>query len=178
MTRFHTTVFLLSMVLCFFACKDLDELTKFDISYDTSFTVPSESNVNLPLDVFTPEITTDSENQFQVNDTRKDLIEKITLTSLELIITAPEDEDFGFLKSVQVFMKAEGLNEIMIASKEDIPENIGNLLVLDTVDEDLKEYIKKDEFSLNPKCSLELRHEDLNGNTSVRFLGFSVAPLR
>ncbi len=30
----------------------------------------------------------------------------------------------------------------------------------------------------NPKCSLELRHEDLNGNESVRFLGFSVAPLR
>ncbi len=31
---------------------------------------------------------------------------------------------------------------------------------------------------VNPKCSLELRHEDLNGNTSGRFLGFSVAPLR
>ncbi len=31
---------------------------------------------------------------------------------------------------------------------------------------------------LNPECSLELRHEGLNGNTSVRFLGFSVAPLR
>ncbi len=32
--------------------------------------------------------------------------------------------------------------------------------------------------SFNPECSLELRHEDLNGNESVRFLGFSVAPLR
>ncbi len=31
---------------------------------------------------------------------------------------------------------------------------------------------------LNPECSLELRHEDLNGNESGRFLGFSVAPLR
>ncbi len=37
---------------------------------------------------------------------------------------------------------------------------------------------KKGLKHINPECSLELRHEDLNGNKSGRFLGFSIAPLR
>lgn len=138
----------LSLVFLTLGCDKIDELTKFDMDYNTSVVIESSVGVNLPFNVVTPQIETNSESEFAVNDTRKDLIEEIKLKSVDLTITSPEKEDFSFLESIEIYISAAGLDEILIASLEMIPENTGNVLQLDTVDTDLKEYIKKDEFSL------------------------------
>ena len=91
---------------------------------------------------------TNSESTFAVNDTRKDLIEEIKLTDLELVMISPEEADFSFLNSIEVYISADGLEEILIANLDEVPEDAGNVITLDTSDTDLKEYIKKDEFSL------------------------------
>ena len=39
-------------------------------------------------------------------------------------------------------------SEIKKRKEEEVPEDAGNVITLDTSDTDLKEYIKKDEFSL------------------------------
>ncbi len=141
-----------AIVLCVFMmfinCDKLDELTKFDIEYSQRATIPSSTGMNLPIDVFTPEMETNSESKFAVNDTRKDLIEEITLTVLEMVIISPDNADFSFLNSIEVYISADGLEEILIASLNEVPENAGNSIMLNTSDLDLKEYIKKDEFSL------------------------------
>lgn len=131
-----------------FSCDKLDELTKFDMEYSQRTTIPSSMGIDLPFDIYTPETETNSESKFEVNDTRKDLIEEIRLTELELVIITPTDSDFSFLNSIDVFISAEGLDEIKIASQPEVPENVGNTLNLETMDVDLKEYIKKDQFSL------------------------------
>tara|TARA_R110002074_G_scaffold104764_10_gene226330 strand:- start:15133 stop:15567 length:435 start_codon:yes stop_codon:yes gene_type:complete len=110
--------------------------------------IPSSTGIDLPFDVFTPETETNSESKFEVNDTRKDLIEEIKLTELELVIISPDNADFSFLNAIEVFISAEGLDEIQIAFLDEVPENSGNRITLNTADIDLKEYIKKDEFSL------------------------------
>lgn len=142
---------LLCVFMMFINCDKLDELTKFEIEYSQRATIPSSTGVNLPFDVFTPEMETNSESKFAVNDTRKDLIEEINLTELELIIISPDNADFSFLNSIEVFISAENLEEIQIASLNEVPENVGNKITLNTSDIDLKEYIKKDEFSLRLK---------------------------
>jgi hypothetical protein len=129
-------------------CDKLDELTKFDIEYSQRATIPSSTGVNLPIDVFTPEMETNSETKFAVNDTRKDLIEEITLTELEMIIISPDTADFSFLNSIEVYISADGLEEIQIAFLNEVPENAGNRITLDTSDINLKDYLKKDEVSL------------------------------
>ena len=130
------------------SCDKLDELTKFDLDYNSQVTIPSSAGIDLPFDMFTPDMETNSDSQFEVNDTRKDLIEEIKLTKLELEITSPDDSDFSFLESIKIYISAEGLDEIMIASKEEVDENIGDVLDVDVIDVDLKEYIKKDKFNL------------------------------
>ncbi|WP_405384477.1 hypothetical protein [Maribacter sp. LLG6340-A2] len=139
-------------IICLFAifssCDKLDELTKFDMEYSQRATIPSSAGIDLPFDVFTPETETNSESKFAVNDTRKDLIEEISLTELEMVILSPDEADFSFLNSIEVYISAEGLEEIQIAYLNEVPENVGNTISLDTSDADLKEYIKKDEFSL------------------------------
>lgn len=140
-------ILFLTILFTISSCDKVDELTKFDLEYKSKVVVPGATGINLPFDMLTPEMETNSESQFEVNDTRKDLIEEIKLTKLQLVITAPTNADFNFLKTIEVYISAEGLEEIKIA-EEEVAENMGSTLDVDVLDIDLKEYIKKDEFNL------------------------------
>lgn len=140
------TVFI--MLFSFTNCDKVDELTKFNMDYQTEVVIPSSTGVSLPFNVISPEVETDSEAEFAINDTRKDLIEDIRLRELNLRIKAPEGEDFSFLESLTIYISAEGLEETEVAFISDIPESVGDVLDLETVDVDIQEYIKADSFSL------------------------------
>ena len=129
-------------------CKLADKLTQFDMEYETRVTVPASSGINLPFNLLTPSVPTNSTSQFESNNTRKDLVEEIRLTSLILLVESPAGEDFSFLENIAIFIKADGLPERKIAWKEPVPEPVGNKISLDVSGEDLKEYVKKDQFSL------------------------------
>lgn len=165
-----TYFMLLMLIVSSFGCKKIDEFTKFDLEYKESITIPASSGINLPFDLFTPEVVTDSESSFAINDTRKDLIEEITLTSLDLAIVTPTDGDFRFLKSVSVYISAEGLSEIEIASLDPVPDNVGPTIELTTSENDLKEYIKKDQFKLRVQTVTdEILSEDHKIDVSSKF---------
>ncbi|QCW98596.1 hypothetical protein FGM00_00100 [Aggregatimonas sangjinii] len=140
-------LYVFSLLTLLVSCDKIDDLTKFNLDYETQVTIPSSAGINLPFDVLTPETETDSESKFNSNDTRKDLIEEIKLTQLQLVITSPSDADFSFLESIEVYISADGLEEIKIASKLDVPETV-SILDLEVSDADLKEYIKKDSYNL------------------------------
>jgi hypothetical protein len=145
------TIRLITLSLIIFtgsSCDKIDKLTQFQMAYNASVVIPSSTGINLPFNLFTPEIESNAESTFSVNNTRKDLIQEIKLTKLDLSITSPSNGNFKFLKSITIFISAEGLSEIEIANKNDIPDNVGAFLSLDTKDVDLKEYIKKDQFKL------------------------------
>lgn len=139
---------ILSVFAALMGCDKIDELTKFDIEYNQKVVIPSATGINLPFDMYTPDTETNSESEFEVNDTRKDLIEEIQLKKLELKITSPDGADFSFLESIEVYISAEDVEELKIAWLDEVPETSGNKLELDTSDMDLKEYIKKDKFNL------------------------------
>lgn len=140
-------IFLFLIATTFLAC-ELDELTQFTLNYDEEVVIESSTVVDLPFNIITPEISSNSESTFESNNTNKDLIEYIELTSMVLEITSPSDGNFDFLNSINIYIDADGLSETRIAWKENIPPNSGNVLALDTAGTDLKEYIKKDVFSL------------------------------
>ena len=129
-------------------CDKISKLTQFNLEYDETVEVPATLGVNIPFSVQTPDIETNSESSFSVNDTRKENIEKIILTEMNLSVGSPADGTFSFLKSIKVYISADNLDEIEIAWKNNVPENIGDSLSLETTDADLKEYIKKESFNL------------------------------
>jgi len=136
------------LILIASSCNKLEKLTQFQMQYTTSVVIPSSTGINLPINLFTPDIESNAESTFSLNNTRKDLIQEIKLTKLDLNISSPPNGNFGFLKSIAIFISAEGLSEIEIASKDNIPDNGGSFLSLDTKDVNLKEYITKDQFKL------------------------------
>jgi len=100
------------------SCKQIDELTQFTMEYEQEVTIPSSTGLNLPFNIFAPETKTNAESEFEINDTRKDLVEEIVLQKAALNLRAPENSDFGFLKEIRVFISAEGLDEKEIAFKK------------------------------------------------------------
>ncbi len=139
---------LLVLALFTFSCNKVDKLTQFNLSYTSQVTVPANSVISVPIDILTPDIQTNSESKFNVENTNKDLIEEVRLTKLILDLTSPSNADFSFLKEIKIYISADGLNETEIASRTNIPNNLGNSLELETTDLNLMEYVKKDEFKL------------------------------
>jgi hypothetical protein len=139
---------LLSITIMISGCNKINKLTQFEIEYNETAVIESSIGINLPFNIYTPNITTNSASTFAINDTRKDLVEEVILTALDLTLTTPQDADFSFLKSIEVYLSAEDLPEILIAWNDAVPSNTGNYLELETAEADLQEYIKKDQFSL------------------------------
>ena len=132
-------------------CSVIDELTKFDLDYQSNFSVSSTTIIDTPFSFDTPDVTTDSESSFENNNTHKDLIESIKLKRIKLTIESPEDGDFNFLKEIHVFINAENVEEIEIANSFDLENTDSNVLELDVLGQELQEYIKKDSFNLRVK---------------------------
>lgn len=142
-------IFALSiLVFTSISCEELDKYTQFTMAYDTEATVPATAVLDLPFDLLTPEMETNAESEFALNNTRIDLVQGINIQEIKIEIISPENADFSFLKSAQVYMNADGLAEIEIASIDPVDDDPGNIILLDVTNNNLKEYIAKDKFSL------------------------------
>ncbi|MFW5872591.1 MAG: hypothetical protein ACOCVN_01250, partial [bacterium] len=118
-----TIIYFISMFVFFFSfsCeKTLDKFTEFDMDYTTTITVPAQTTVDAPVDLYSPDVETNSEQEFENNNTRKDKIEEIYLKSMQLTVEQPADEDFSFLKSITLYISADGLDERKLAWKDSI----------------------------------------------------------
>ena len=93
-----SVLLVLVTIIGFSSCELFDKATEveFDMTFKSQVEVPPSSGLNLPFDLFTPEITTNSESTFGVNNTQKELVETVNLTSLNLTITSPSSQRFDF----------------------------------------------------------------------------------
>ncbi len=146
------------------ACKEVDKLTQFSINIDSSSTIPATLGINIPINIWTPDITTNSETEFESNNTNKDLVEHIKLTDLDIEITSPASSTFDFLKDIEIYISAEGLSEKKIAWLYDIPKTGLKAIKLETGDDDLQEYIKKDQVKLKTKT---VTREIISNDTDI-----------
>lgn len=136
------------LLVCITGCKKLDKLTQFNMDYDRDIVYSAGLPVNLPFNISSPDMFTNSEQEFAINDTRKDLIESIKLTDLKLTITSPAGKTFSFLKDVRIYISAPSLPEVEIANKLNIDNSVGDELKPTIFDAELQDYIKADKFML------------------------------
>lgn len=137
------------------SCNKIAEFTQFNMDFNESITIPSATGISLPINILTPNMETNSETTFEINNTRKDLIEAINLSALSISVSAPNNADFSFLESISVYINAIDIPEVEIAWENDVPETIGNTLVMNVSGTDLQEFIKKDEFSLRLRTTTD-----------------------
>lgn len=142
------TALFLAVIWISFACDKLDKLTQFSLEYNEKITIPAVLGLNLPFNIWTPNINTNTEEIFEINDTRKNLIEEVYLEELSLTIVDPADSDFSFLKSIEIFIESDSTSEVLTAWKYEIDNEIGATISMEVSGEDLIEYLIADNFTL------------------------------
>lgn len=160
----------------------VDELTKFDVSFEEELTLPAIGlTFSDPIllsdyqDVFgfeLPSIETDIEDELAQYNTSKDLFEEVWLKEASFKVLLPVGEDFSFLKSIKIYLahEADGTGSVMIASKDPVSDSVGNILILDVVNQDLVEFLLDDEIFMDIEIATdEPIAEEMNLQINVVF---------
>lgn len=135
------------------SCKKISELTKFDLKYNTGTTIQAGIGALIPFDVNTPDIQTQTQDEFEGHNTGRNLIESVKLKEIKLSVISPEGENFDFLKSIEVYISANGQQEIKAAWKNNLPDAGAKEISLDCPDTNLKNYLMSDKYKLRLKTT-------------------------
>ena len=134
----------------FTQCTDEDGvLTEFEVNREYTFEIPAINNPLAIPGIFEPTMSFHGDQEFKNNDTRVDRIKDIELQKLKFTIKSPDDRTFKFLKSVKIYINADGKDKELIAVRKSIPDNIGDHLELETKTKNLAPYVKKQEFEMS-----------------------------
>ena len=131
-------------------CKEVQELLTFTISDETEFTVESTSPLNLPIEIATPTVTTNSNQKFENNNTKASLVKDVKLSELRLTVTNPSGKTFSFMKSVHIYISTDQNSEIELAYLDEFPANVGSV-TLNTTDKKLDAYVKASSYNLRTR---------------------------
>ncbi len=143
--KITTIIFLLSTLLV--SCKELDELLTFTITDQVGFTIESTSPLDLPLNIPTPDVTTNSQQKFENNNTTAALVKDIRMDNLTLTITDPTGKTFSFLKSIHLYISTNNSDEIELAYHDNVPADVSTVALI-TTSEKLDAYVKSSSYRL------------------------------
>ena len=143
------------LLISFTSCDLLSELAKFTVSYSAQFTVDKNTVINMPIDLNSGDIITDSKKTFEDNDADLDDIDEITLDKLTVRLLSPAGGDLSFGKDIVVLIGAPGKSDLILAFKNDVPAGVGSEIDLDASQSDFAEFIKLDKFFLIARVTLD-----------------------
>ncbi|RUT71793.1 hypothetical protein D0817_03660 [Flavobacterium cupreum] len=161
----------LSLFLFLFlnSCNAVDDLLTFTISNTASIQIKSTAPINLPSEILTPDVTTNSSAEFKNNNTKASLVKDVKLKSLQLTITDPDGERFKFLKSIHLYISTTNSDEIELAYQDNI-NSTANTIDLISTDARLDQYIKADQYKIRTKVTLkETLTKDVTLKADMKF---------
>lgn len=160
----------LAVVFMAFSCEKKGVYTNFETEYTFQVTVPGNSFLNLPIELFSTERESNASAQYEINDTRKDLVEEVFLKEFFIETVSPQGEDLRFLKSAAFYIDADEEPELKIAEKDPVPDNIGDELSFDIFNANMANYIKKEPFEIRANVvTREDRNDDITIKGTARF---------
>lgn len=145
-TKFPINLLLAGLVILY-GCKDVEDLLTFSIHHETDFRVESSSPLGLPLEIGTPDVTTNSNQTFRNNNTSASLVKDVKLQQIDLAITSPVDKTFNFLTSIHVYISTDQQSEILLAHLEEVPENVSEIALIPT-QQKLDAYVKASSYKI------------------------------
>lgn len=170
MKTIHLIILLVTLTIAASSCKKKAIYTNFETEYAFKVTVPANALISSSLFPLSFEEESNSENQYQINDTRKDLLEEVTLKSFLLETVQPQNENLSFLNSAEFYINADALPETLLAFKDPVPNNVGKDLLFDIRDENMAPFLKKDDFFIRTKVVTdENRTQDITLKGTIKF---------
>jgi hypothetical protein len=116
--------------LVFGSCAMMQSIVKSTFPYTTTVTIPQSSKTGEVLSV--TGMATSFDQDFKKGGNNGAKISEVRMVSARLESKDPSDFNIGNLSLIKVYMaKADGSEEVLIASRTDITAGVGNGLVLD-----------------------------------------------
>ena len=132
------------------SCKKIADLLKFTIDVENNFTVAASGPLNIPFDILTPQVTTNSSQQFQNNNSDINKVKEIKLKKVDLQIINPPGKTFSFLQSVHIYISTNASDEIELAYLDNIPTTVNSISLI-TTSASLDTYVKAPSYRLRTK---------------------------
>ena len=157
---------------CLTACEKVDKLLTFYIEDEQTIEIPSQFTNGFPLGALIPlspvAVNTNSEAEFENNETHADLVKDVSLDNLKLTLADP-NQNFDFLKDIEIFISNDQNEELRIAFYNDIP--LGqNAIELNSTNAKLDKYIKAPSYKIITKARLRKAiANDITIKANMRF---------
>jgi hypothetical protein len=140
-------LFAITTVIGFNSCQKIRDLKTFDIDYSTSFEIPSSSIFGGLVQTPPQQIETNTSSSLEDQGTKTKWVKTIYLNNMKGTITNPSNEDFNFLDRIEVYVNADGVDEVLMAYNYNVPEDV-NTISLTPTDCDLKAFLLKDAIQI------------------------------
>jgi hypothetical protein len=169
------TIFILfSLALLSTGCAVMQSAVKSTFPYKTTIVVPKSSQVGVELSATGDASSFDQD--ISKNGNPGDKVKDVTIVSAKLQSKDPSDFNIGNFDSVKVYMsKADGSDEVLVASRTDITSGVGNSMVLD-----IDNSVFLDKIIREPKVKVRVAyklHNHIDVTASLRLeLGLSAHP--
>lgn len=137
------------------SCEKIENAINFGFNINGEFTVPPNIPINTPFTLPSIPMDYNSSETFEANNTRSDLVKKITLDYIKLNILEPVGQDFSFTKDIEIIFEKDGLDDKIIAWKYDVEDSVGQELSLDVTPDDLSLYLKTDGVKMTIKVTTD-----------------------
>lgn len=165
----NTIIALLSLTIMTISCSVVDKLLTFTISNESTFKINSGNIINLPFEVATPDITTNSSSEFKKNNTNSDLVKNVILKDLVLSVSNPTDKTFSFLKSVHMFISTTADDEVELAYLDNISATTNTINLICTTKK-LDQYIKAPSYKIRTSITTkETITKDIEIKANMKF---------
>jgi hypothetical protein len=153
------------------ACEKLEDLIRFKFEDSADIVVPSQTVISTGfLKIPSPEVQTSSKQAFENNNTEAKYVKDARLTELKLTITAPQNQTFSFLNEIKIYISAPNQDEVLIASKTDIPASVGRELYLDINSTNLRPYIQGESYSIRTEVKVdEVTSQEIHIKANMAF---------
>jgi len=153
----------------FFSCKKIDKLVTFFVDDQSEILIESSIPFSLPIEIPTPEITTNSEEEFKNNGTKTNLVKDVYLSELKLSIVKPKNKTFSFLKTIHIYIRTNDSDEIELAYQNNISSDSKTINLI-TKDSRLDKYIKSYSYKLRTEVTTkETLTQDISIIVNMRF---------
>jgi hypothetical protein len=146
-----------------FGCGTVQSIIKSTFPYTATLVVPMSSK----SEVLTSATSTASSfDQIFGNQDGTTYIKEVRVASARLNASSPTTQNLGIFKSVKLYIVNGSGAEVMVASRSDVSENIGNNLVLD-IDNSrfIDDYVKGNDLRIRMEYVLR---NNLTSDISVR----------
>lgn len=153
----------------FGSCSEIESLSApFVVNHQSMIVIRPLPDNGFPFDLASHPYVLLSEMEFDNESPRK--IMEVYVSDAKITIISPSGKDLSFLKSLDTYLVGKGLPDKLLAFHNNIPDEAGKTLVLETTDADIREYVKNRKYSLRFKTTIdEVLSEEVEILVATRF---------